>query len=113
MRVKKRSSVCWTGAGLFFCPLLKPHARYARATLPVKLYGGYTVVVQGSIADITNLNFLIDTGALPTVVDARIARKLSLSGNRQPLTVFSRQVGTERVVLPNVRIGPVHATGVP
>ena len=37
---------------------------------PSQLYGGYTVVVQGSIADIPNLNLLIDTGAMSTVVDA-------------------------------------------
>jgi predicted aspartyl protease len=116
MRVPKRFGEFWMAGWLLFCPALNAalnaHARDSRATLPVKLYGGYTVVVQGSIADIPNLNFLIDTGAMPTVVDARIARKLDLSGNRQPLTVFSRQVGTERVVLPGVRIGPAHATGV-
>ena len=112
MRVTKRFSVFWMTAWLLFFAALNAHARDSRATLPVKLYGGYTVVVQGSIADIPNLNFLIDTGAMPTVVDARIARKLDLFGNRQPLTVFGRQVGTERVVLPGVRIGPVHATGV-
>ena len=112
MRVTKRFGVFWMAGWLLFSPALSAHARDARATLPVKLYGGYTVVVQGSIADIPNLNFLIDTGAMPTVVDARIARKLDLSGNRQPLTVFGRQVGTERMVLPGVRIGPAHATGV-
>ena len=112
MGVTKRFCVFWVAGWLLFCTVPSGRAAGARATLPVKLYGGYTVVVQGSIADIPNLNFIIDTGALPTVVDARIAGKLGLSGNRQSLTVFSRQVGTERVVLPNVRIGPVRATGV-
>lgn len=112
MRVTKRFCLFLMAGWLLFCPILNAHARDSRAALPVKLYGGYTVVVQGSIADIPNLNFLIDTGAMPTIVDARIARKLDLFGDRQPLTVFGRQVGTERVVLPGVRIGPVHATGV-
>jgi predicted aspartyl protease len=112
MGATKRFCVFWVAGWLLCCAVPSGRAAGARATLPVKLYGGYTVVVQGAIANIPNLNFIIDTGALPTVVDARIARKLGLSGNRQSLTVFSRQVGTERVVLPNVRIGPVRATGV-
>ncbi len=112
MGVSKRFCVFCVAGWLLFCAAPSGRAAGVRATLPVKLYGGYTVVVQGSIANIPNLNFIIDTGALPTVVDARMARKLGLSGNRQSLTVFSRQVGTERVVLPNVRIGPVRATAV-
>jgi predicted aspartyl protease len=112
MGVSKRFCVFCVAGWLLFCAAPSGRAADARAALPVKLYGGYTVVVQGSIANIPNLNFIIDTGALPTVVDARMARKLGLSGNRQSLTVFSRQVGTERVVLPNVRIGPVRATAV-
>jgi predicted aspartyl protease len=112
MGVTRRFSVFWLAGWLLFCAPLKAHAQDPRASLPVKLYGGYTVVAQGFIGNIGSLNFLIDTGALPTVVDARVARKLSLSGNRQPLTVFSRQVDTKRVVLPVVRIGPVRATDV-
>ena len=103
----------WMAGWLLFCSALNSHAAGdPRVALPIKLYDGYTVVVQGSIANSSNLNFLIDTGALPTVVDARMARKLNLSGKRQPLTVFSRHVDTERVLLPVVRLGPVRATGV-
>ena len=48
--------------------------------VPFKLYRGYVIVVRGSIGGLKNLNFLVDTGAVPSVVDARIARKLHLRG---------------------------------
>ena len=44
--------------------------------VPFKLYRGYVIVIRGSIGGLTNLNFVVDTGAVPSVVDARIALKL-------------------------------------
>jgi predicted aspartyl protease len=102
----------WLVALIVFSGALNGHTAEPRTALSVKLCGGYTVVVQGSVGNAQKLNFIIDTGALPTVVDVRTARKLHLSGNREALTVFSRQVRADRVELPNLRIGPVHATAV-
>lgn len=102
----------WLVALIVFSGALNGHTAEPRTAVSVKLCGGYTVVVQGSVGNAQKLNFIIDTGALPTVVDVRTARKLHLSGNREALTVFSRQVRADRVELPNLRIGPVHATAV-
>jgi len=77
------------------------------STLSFRLYGGYTVVVKGSIGGLAKLNFIVDTGAVPTVVDKRIARKLRLEGNTEELQVFSGTLQTERVVVPSVVIGPI------
>ena len=41
----------------------------ARNEVPFKLYRGYVIVVRGSIGNLKNLNFLIDTGAVPSVLD--------------------------------------------
>ena len=90
---------------------LTPIARASeiRSALPIKVYCGYTVVAQGSIGKLQQLNFIIDTGAFPAVVDTRIARELNLSGGHEQITVFSREVDSERVVLPEFRLGPVYA----
>jgi predicted aspartyl protease len=102
----------WIVGLIVFSGALNAHTAESRTALPVKLCGGYTVMVQGSMGNARSLNFIIDTGALPTVVDVRTARRLRLSGKREALTVFSRQVGADRVTLPDLRIGPVHTTGV-
>jgi predicted aspartyl protease len=89
---------------------LEPPVMAARPALPLKLYGGCTIVVQGSIGRLQKRNFIIDTGAVPTVVDQRVAHALHLSGSSELLTVFSRQVTSERVMLPDLRLGPIHTT---
>jgi hypothetical protein len=40
--------------------------------VPVHLNGGYLAVVEGSIGNIQTLNFLVDTGAYPSVIDQKM-----------------------------------------
>jgi hypothetical protein len=40
-----------------------------RVKVPIKVYWGYLVIVQGSIGNLQRLNFLVDTGAYPSVID--------------------------------------------
>jgi len=77
------------------------------AKLPFKLYGGYTIVARGSIAGLKHLNFIIDTGAVPSVVDLKVARKLRLQGQVEPLSLFSQTIETRRVTLPGLELGPI------
>jgi len=77
------------------------------AEVPFKLYRGYTIVVKGSIGELDKLNFVIDTGAVPTVVDQRLAKKLRLTGQAERLSVFTQSVAVQRVVLPELRLGPL------
>jgi hypothetical protein len=81
--------------------------------VPFELYRGYVIVVRGSVGGQDKLNFLIDTGAVPSVVDQRIVRKLKLSGRAESLSVFSQNVPAQRVVLPDLQIGPVSAQRLP
>jgi predicted aspartyl protease len=78
----------------------------------VKLYQGYIIVVQGSIGKLQKLNFVIDTGAVPSVVDSRVAQKLGLNGMSNSLSVFSRNVPTEELVVPNIELGAIRAVSV-
>lgn len=81
--------------------------------VPFRLYRGYAIVVRGSIGNLSNLNFLIDTGAVPTVLDRRIARKLRLAGTLGKLSVFTQKLDTEHSNAPNVQLGQLHADALP
>lgn len=81
--------------------------------IPFKLYRGYAIVVRGSIGNLNHLNFLVDTGAVPSVLDRQIARKLRLAGTVGKLSVFTQELDTEKTIAPNVRLGPLHADALP
>lgn len=81
--------------------------------IPFKLYRGYAIVVRGSVGNLKNLNFLIDTGAVPSVLDRRIAQKLHLTGTTERVSVFTQELNAERAIAPNVRVGPLQADTLP
>jgi predicted aspartyl protease len=81
--------------------------------VPFKLYRGYAIVVRGSVGNLKNLNFLVDTGAVPSVLDRRIAQKLHLTGSTERLSVFTQKLDTERAVASNVQLGPLQAEELP
>jgi hypothetical protein len=64
-----------------------------------KLHREYVIVVHGSIDGITNLNFIVDTGAVPSVLDKRLAGRLHLA-NDLSISLF-----TERGTPPGSRSG--------
>lgn len=74
-----------------------------------KLYRGYVIVVRGSIGGLKNLNFIVDTGAVPGVLDPHIARKLHLRGQPERVDVPTKTLASERVIAPDVELGPSHA----
>jgi predicted aspartyl protease len=74
--------------------------------VPFKLYG-FAIVVRGAITNQENLNFLVDTGAVPSVVHQRLARRLNLRGATEDISVVNQNCSVERVALPPLRIGPL------
>ena len=73
-----------------------------------KLYGDYTIVAQGSVPGLSRpLNLIIDTGAVPTVLDTRSARRLRLKGRAEKLSIFNQTLDTYRVTLPGLSLGPI------
>ena len=81
----------------------------SRVELHFKLYRNYLIVVQGNLGRLAGLNFLIDTGANPTAVDQRIARKLGLKGQSKKLQLLDQSVPVEAVELPTLQLGPIRA----
>jgi hypothetical protein len=82
-------------------------------TLPVRVYGGYLVIVEGAIGDLHNLNFLVDTGACPSVVDQKIARDLKLPEQPERVNLWNKSVQARQVVIPSLSLGPVRVESIP
>lgn len=88
-------------------------AAVPRVEITFKLCGNHLIVVQGALGDLERLNFLIDTGANPSAVDRKLAKKLGLQGTAGKLALFNQNTNVERVVLPSLRLGPIRATSLP
>ena len=82
-------------------------------SLPIRVYRGYLVVVEGSIGNIQKLNFLVDTGAYPSVVDQKIAHNLGLAEQPGRVNLSNKSVPTRLVVLPSLLLGPVRVESLP
>jgi aspartyl protease len=82
------------------------------AILKFKLYRGYLIVTHGTIANLEDLNLLIDTGADPSVVDRRIAEKLHSKLNVVGMTTIKGKVPAWQTTLPSFEIGPISSRDV-
>ncbi|MGB7728110.1 MAG: aspartyl protease family protein [Candidatus Acidiferrum sp.] len=90
----------------------KPKPSEASNELPMDLYGGYLVVVQGSIGDLHGLKFLLDTGATTTTIDRKLADKLHLPRRPGQVISFDKSVRVEWSELPELDYGPEHFSNV-
>jgi predicted aspartyl protease len=79
----------------------------ALGSLEFDLYRDYLIVVRGSAGGLSNLNLLVDTGADPTLVDQRLARRLQLPKRDARIAVLNQTVATESAILPELEVGPL------
>ena len=89
-----------------------PSTRSPRVSLPFELCRGFIVTARGAVGDLDGLRLLLDTGAARTIVDARVARRLDLSGPASPILGFHGAAAAEAIVAPSIRLGPVLKTSV-
>jgi predicted aspartyl protease len=71
------------------------------------------VIVEGSIGNLHKLNFVVDTGACPTLVDRAIAKRLGLATQPARVSLSNRSIQTEIAVLPSLAVGPIQVTSLP
>jgi hypothetical protein len=88
-------------------------AKPAEGTLRFNLYRGYLVVIRGSAGPVKGLNFLLDTGTNPTMLDVGLAAKLHLDRTPANVRVVGGNVRAERAVAPKLALGPVEKMNVP
>jgi len=81
--------------------------------LPIRVYMDYLVLVEGSVGNIDKLNFLVDTGAFPSVIYQRISRRLKLTEQPDRVNLWIKSFQTSHVVLPSLHLGPIQAESLP
>lgn len=77
--------------------------------VPLHLIEGWAIVVEGTLGGIPNCRIMIDTGAVPSVINSKFVKKLGLAGDAEKLTAMNRSVEAQRLRVPEVRIGPLSA----
>jgi predicted aspartyl protease len=75
--------------------------------LSFDLYRDYLIVARGSAGPLKDLNFLLDTGASPAVLDPRIANKLHLDEQPASIAVLDGSVEAGMAIVPSLQIGPI------
>lgn len=102
--------VAWVGfSGITSLVFADP----ATTRIPFYLHRDHFIVVRGSIGDLQNLNFVIDTGATNTMVSKKVAKKLGLKGEKKTVVAVGQKVKVEEVVLPDLQMGMAQFESVP
>jgi predicted aspartyl protease len=84
-----------------------------RQALRFDLYRDYLIVARGSAGPLKGLNFLLDTGASPTVLDRRLAQKLHLEELPASIAVLDGSVQAGQATLPSLTFGPMRKENLP
>jgi predicted aspartyl protease len=81
--------------------------------VPFKLAQGFGIVVRGGIGPLNNLNFLVDTGAVPSVLSERVASRIGVTGVPGSLALLHKDIEALYVTVDDVHFGSICAVGLP
>ena len=81
--------------------------------LPFKLVQGFGIVVRGEIGSRKDMNFLLDTGAVPSVLGQRAAAQIGIRGERGSLTLLNKESQADYVTVDEVQFGWIRAARLP
>ena len=73
--------------------------------VPFRLIDGWAIVLDGTLGGIPHKTMLIDTGAVPSAINIKLAKQLGLTGSHSELSLMNRSISVERVRVPEVRLG--------
>src|SRR5947209_6033657 len=78
--------------------------------IPIKIYSGYLVLVEGQIAGISGpQNFVLDTGTSPSIINERLVRDLKFVTKPSSIIAAGKTVITQSTIVPEITLGPIHA----
>jgi len=83
------------------------------ADVDFELFHDYLIVLHGRVGPLDGLNFLLDTGATPSVLDPALAQKLGLHSTPIEIAVLQGTARGGTVTLPSLQIGPVGRSNFP
>jgi predicted aspartyl protease len=88
---------------------VEPPARGYTDAKPLRfdLYRDYLIVARGSVGSQNDLNFLVDTGTNPSVLDRRVAQKLHLQERPSILAGINGRVQAGLATVPSLQFGPI------
>src|SRR5215475_4302958 len=100
-------------AGVFGTVLLALSTTAAAEVTQLKfdLLEGYLVLVRANVGPLEDLRLLVDTGAVPSMLDRRIAKKLGPDIHETENVSFGQKARISTAVLPELRLGPLAAHG--
>jgi predicted aspartyl protease len=82
-----------------------------RVEVSFQLIDGWAIVLDGTLGGLHHQKMLIDTGAVPSAISTRVARRLGLSGPVQEVSLMNRSIAVERVRVPELQLGVVAVEG--
>jgi hypothetical protein len=82
--------------------------------VPLKIYRNFLVVAEGRIAGIPERqNFVLDTGATPSVINLKLVRQLGLRTMPSSTMALGTQVSARASIIPEIDLGPIRASSLP
>ena len=108
--MKKLTSL-FCSVTLFF-PTLCAEKELREQEMPFQLVGDHLIVVKASAQGLPRLRLVIDTGATRSLISRRVVKKLGLKkySRSTPVHAFGKTESTQRVILQQVRLGPILTT---
>jgi predicted aspartyl protease len=76
-------------------------------SIKFELHRGYLIVLRGVCEQTKGLNFLLDTGTDPTIIDTRLADKLRLPQSEARVAALNQTVAAKSAVLSQIQVGPL------
>lgn len=100
---------------LFLFLLLAPIAKGAGAPkeIPFRLVCDFAIIARGSIGAANDLNFLLDTGAVPSVISARLASRMEVRGESGPFRLLNEDLQAQSVTVSDVCLGTICSSRFP